>query len=87
VVNVEYFDNAGFLVDTVDDAVRATPGTVTPSERTEQWLANTPRPQCQGRFTELKNRRRDRFREALGNSPARRRLELDLVAFRVHAPP
>jgi hypothetical protein len=40
VVNVEDVDNVAVLVDPVDDAIGAATGTVTASERTEQWLAD-----------------------------------------------
>jgi hypothetical protein len=39
VVDVEDMDNAAILVDPVDDAIGASPGTVTASNRPEQRLA------------------------------------------------
>jgi hypothetical protein len=86
VVDVEYLDDASLLVDAVDDPVGAAPGTVASSQRAEQRLADPTRPQRQRCLTELENRRRHRFREPLGDSPARCGLEPDLVAIGVHAP-
>jgi hypothetical protein len=40
VVNIEDVDNAAVLIDPVDDAIGAAPGTVTASERPEQRLAD-----------------------------------------------
>ena len=40
VVDVEDVDNAAVLVDPVDDAIGASPGTMTASERPEQRLAD-----------------------------------------------
>ena len=43
VVNIEDVDNAGVLVDPIDGAVGAAPGTVTASERPEPRLADPVR--------------------------------------------
>lgn len=43
VVDVEDVDNAAVLVDPVDDAIGASPGTMTASERPEQRLAHPMR--------------------------------------------
>jgi len=88
-VNVEHVNDAGFLIDPVDDPVGTTPGTVATGERTEQWLADAMRVGGEPGIAELQHGGRHSFREPLGDSSPRGRLEPDLVwlrSFAGHAP-
>jgi len=85
-INIEYFDDVGFFVNAVDDAVGSAARAVTAGQRAKEWLAYPARSKGQGSFTELKNRSRYGFREPLSDSPTRGGLEFDLVALRGHVP-
>jgi hypothetical protein len=56
VVDIEHIDNAGLIVDAVDDTVGSAPRAVTADQRAEERFAYPARAQGQGGFTEFKNR-------------------------------
>jgi len=85
-IDVEYFDNSGFFVNAVNDAIGSAAGAVAASKRAEQWLSYPARPQGEGSFTELENGCRDGLRKPLGDGTARCGLKLDLVALGSHMP-
>lgn len=79
VVNVEDVDNAAVLVDPVDDAIRAAPGTMATGERPKQRLANPIRIDCKRGIAKLQHGSGNGFRESLGDRSPCGRLEPDLV--------
>jgi hypothetical protein len=88
VVNIEDMDNAAVLIDPVDDAIGAAPGTMTASERPEQRLADPVRIDRKRGIAELQHGGGNGFRQPLGNRSPRSRLEPDLIPrrFARHAP-
>jgi hypothetical protein len=87
VVNIEYFDDAGLLIDAVDDTIGSAPCAVTASQRAEERFTDTARAQGQGSLTEFKHCRCHRFREPFANGAARSSLEPYLIALAGHVPP
>src|SRR5262249_31743682 len=65
VVDVEYVDDAAVLVDPVDDAIGAAPGTVTTGQRPEQRLADPVRILCERGCAELQHGSRNGFGKPL----------------------
>lgn len=55
-IDVQNLNDVPALINSVDDAVGATPGTVTAGERPEQRLANPVRAHRERGFAELKHR-------------------------------
>ena len=89
VVNIEDVDHAAALVDPVNDAMGAAPGTVTACERPEQRLAYPLRVHSERGIAELQHRSGDGFRKPVGNRSPCGRLEPDLIPLRGfggHAP-
>ena len=74
VADVEDVDNAAVLVDPVDDAIGASPGTMTASERPEQRLAHPMRVDRKRGIAELQRGGGNDFRKRLGDRPAQRSL-------------
>ena len=88
-VNIEDMDNTAALVDPVNDAISAAPGTVTASKRPEQRLADPLRVDRKRGIAELQHSGSNRFRKPVGNRSPCGRLEPDLVPLRRfgrHAP-
>src|SRR5215510_4824323 len=82
VVNVEDMDHAAVLVDPVDDAIGAAPGTVATGERPEQRLANPVTIVRERGIAELQHGGSNGFRKPLGNRSPGGSLEPDLVPLR-----
>src|SRR5215510_5772525 len=82
VVTVEYVDDAAVLVDPVDDAIGAAPGTVTTGQRPEQRLADPVRILCECGVAELQHGGGNGFRKPLGDRPPCGSLEPDFVPLR-----
>src|SRR5215467_11326522 len=80
VVYIEDVDHVAVLVDPVDDAIGAAPGSVAASERPEQLLADTVRILCECGVAELQHGGGNGFRKPLGDRPPCGRLEPDLVS-------
>ena len=78
-IDVEDMDNVVSVVDPVDDAIGAAPGTVTTGKWPEQRLAGPMRVDGKGSLAELEYRGGNALWKALGNGPARSWLEPYLV--------
>ena len=82
VVNIEDVDDTAVLVDPVDAAIRATPGTVATGQWPKQRFAYTVGIDRESGIAELKHGRSNGFGKPLGNRPPRSRLKPDLVPLR-----
>src|SRR5215472_17402392 len=89
VINVEYVDDAAVLLDPVDDAIGAAPGTVTTGQRPEQRLADPMRIHSECSVAELQHGGGNGFRKPLGDRPPCGGLEpyfVPLRRFGCHVP-
>jgi hypothetical protein len=66
VIDVEHMNDAGVLIDPVDETIGTAPSPVTAGERAEQWLANTMRINGKRSVAELQYGGSNGFREPLG---------------------